>query len=97
MLWNGELARLAALEADLIAVSELQRRGVMIHCARLQPVASRVEAGVRLARSIPPLIFAGVPLLALWAGRKGTRGVWSKVRAGLQTWASVSEVWRSFR
>ncbi|HEY2953399.1 MAG TPA: hypothetical protein VGK40_12495 [Verrucomicrobiae bacterium] len=97
MFGNGELTRLTVRKAELLAASAAHRQELMANCARLRPVVSRVEAGVRLARLIKPLLLAGAPLLGLWAARKGRGGLWNKLRAGWQAGLTLSAVWKSFR
>jgi hypothetical protein len=97
MFGNGELARLTLRKAELLAASEARRQEMVANCARLQPVLSRVEAGVRLARLLKPLLLAGAPLLGLWAARKGGSGAWNKLRVGWRAWRILSAVWKGFR
>ena len=99
MFGTRELAQLNSRKAELTAESSAMRGTLLEDWARVQPVVSWVESGISCIGRIAPLYSIALPLLGIWAGRKGSSrlGLWNKIRAGwrlLQAAAAVLKVAR---
>ena len=97
MFGNGELTRLAARKAELLAESRAHREALIADCTRLQPVITLAENISSVVRRVLPLCLVAAPLLGFWAARKGTGGFWGKLQSGWRLWQTISELWKGFR
>ena len=59
---------------ELLAASEAHRRLLVVECAAVQERLEWLDRGVTIARRLKPFVGLAVPLLSVWAARRGNRG-----------------------